>query len=288
LATLRDIKRRITSVKSTQQITKAMKMVSAAKLRKSQERLFAARPYAAQIHKLMTHIVAKQEQPKHPLLLQRPVKTIGFVALTSDRGLCGSFNSNVIRQAKASIDYHAEQAETQLILIGRKGIDFFSRRGYEIAHRYENIFDSLDFSNAVEISSLIQSLYLESKWDKVFLAYNSFRSAGSQEVKLEQLLPFESDTSEEDVPAGADYIYEPSQESILDEILPRTLNVQIWRSLLESYASEQGARMVAMDSATENAQEMIYDLTLYYNKVRQAAITTEISEIVGGAEALRG
>lgn len=288
MATLRDIKRRITSVKSTQQITKAMKMVSAAKLRKAQERVLNARPYADRMRRLMEHIVAKNEHLSHPLLEQRPISRVGFVVVTSDRGLCGSFNSNVIRHARAHIDYVGKENDTQLLLIGRKGAEYFARRGYEVFAKHENIFDHLNFNHALEISGTVQRLYLEKAWDKVYLAYNSFKSAGAQEVKLEQLLPLEPRGDEGDLTKLADYLYEPSGEEILARILPLNLNIQIWHVLLESYASEQGARMVAMDSATENAQEMIHDLTLYYNKVRQASITKEIAEIVAGAEALRG
>jgi len=288
LATLSDIKRRIGSVKSTQQITKAMKMVAAAKLRKSQERLLNARPYAIQMQKLMSHVASKHEDSAHPFLQERPVSTVGYVVVTSDRGLCGSFNSNVVRHAKASIDLVNKEKQALLTLVGRKGVEFYSRRGYDISYKYVNILDTLDFQQAVEISSVLQKEYLENTWDKVYVVYNSFKSAGSQEVKMEQFLPIVRTMDEQDLVKMADYIYEPSEVQILSDILPRNLNIQIWKMLLESYASEQGARMVAMDSATENAQEMIHDLTQYYNKVRQATITTEISEIVAGAEALRG
>ena len=288
MATLRDIKRRIGSVKSTQQITKAMKMVAAAKLRRAQERLLNARPYAQRLEELLTHVTAQEEQQSsHPLLEVREANKLCYVVVTSDRGFCGSFNSNVIKRAKSEIDSQASENVT-LLTVGVKGADFYSRRDYQITEKYIGIFNNLDFQHAIEISARIQELYQTQVVDRVFAFYNSFKSTGTQIVKVAQLLPVEPHQPEEDGAVAADYLYEPEAEKILDEIVPKNLNVQIWRILLESYAAEEGARMVAMDAATENAQDMIYDLTLHYNKARQAAITKEISEIVGGAEALRG
>lgn len=288
MATLSDIKRRIGSVKSTQQITKAMKMVAAAKLRRAQERLLNARPYAQRFEELLTHVTAQEkQQSSHPLLEVREANKLCYVVVTSDRGFCGGFNSNVIKRAKSEVDSQTSDDIT-LVAVGGKGADFYLRRGYQISGKYVGIFNNLDFHHATQISARIQELYQTQEVDRVFAVYNSFKSAGTQVVKVAQLLPVEPNQPEEGGAVFADYLYEPEAGKILDEIIPKNLNVQIWRILLESYAAEEGARMVAMDAATENAEEMIYDLTLHYNKVRQTAITTEIAEIVGGAEALRG
>lgn len=288
MATLRDIRRRINSVKSTQQITKAMKMVAAAKLRKAQERLMDARPYAERLGDLLSHVASQENVSGHPLLAVRDAEKFCYIVVTSDRGLCGSFNSNAIRAAKSEIDALMAEKDVKVLNIGRKGFEFYSRRDYPVAEKWLGIFDSLDFQTASTISNFVQGLYRNMEADRVVVVYNSFKSAGTQILKVQQLLPLEPKVSDGNSYGSVDYLYEPDARQILAELVPKNLNVQIWRILLESYAAEQGARMVAMDSATENAQDMIYDLTLYYNKVRQAAITTEISEIVGGAEALRG
>ncbi|MFQ5602151.1 MAG: ATP synthase F1 subunit gamma [bacterium] len=285
MATLRDIRRRISSVKSTQQITKAMKMVSAAKLRKAQDRLIHSRPYAERMAELLAHVTAKVDRSQHPLLAERDSKKICYVVVAADRGLCGSFNANVLRTAKNEIERH--DGDHNLITVGRKSSEHFARRGFEIVEKYDNIFDELAFKNAETISALIQEKYLADEFDRIYVIYNQFKSAAVQKMVVHQLLPIEAKMPEVEKYQPVDYLYEPSIQDILNELCPKHLNVQMWRILLESYASEQGARMVAMESATENAEEMIYDLTLYYNKVRQAAITEEISEIVGGAEALR-
>ncbi len=288
MATLRDLRRRITSVKSTQQITKAMKMVAAAKLRRAQRRLLDARPYAERLNQVLAHVAAQEESSLHPLLEVREPRNICYLVVTSDRGLCGSFNANVQRRARLAIDAHDEQTHVQVINFGRKGFDFFSRRGYEIHERYINLFNELAFKHAIEVSRLLQKRYLEKEFDRVYVVYNQFKSAGSQVATIEQLLPIEPEMPEFDRYQPVGYIYEPSPGEILDTLIPKNLNIQVWRTLLESSAAEHGARMVAMDAATDNAQEMIDQLSLTYNKARQAAITTEILEIVGGAEALRG
>ncbi len=290
MATLRDIRRRINSVRSTQQITKAMKMVAAAKLRRAQERLLSARPYADRIHTLLAHVAAEVDRSKHPLLVEREVKNVLYLVVSADRGLCGSFNANILRKAKFEIDSQKQNGEMdlKLITIGRKGAEHFSRRGYPIAEKHVNFFDHLEFKHAALISSQIQKMYQEMQVDRVVAIYNEFKSAAMQKVITQQLLPIQPQRPQMQIYQPVEYLYEPSIDYILNEICPKFLNVQIWRMLLESYASEQGARMVAMESASENAQEMIYDLTLYYNKVRQASITKEIAEIVGGANALRG
>jgi F-type H+-transporting ATPase subunit gamma len=232
-------------------------------------------------------VAAKEDRNFHPLLAAREPKRICYVITTADRGLCGSFNTNIIRRARSEIDSHDSLENVSLVTVGRKGFEHFSRRGFEIIEKYINFFDQLEFKHALDISTLIQNLYQSRELDRVFLVYNEFKSAAVQRVIVEQLLPIEPELPEFDKYQPVDYLYEPSAGKILDEICPKNLNIQIWRTLLESYAAEQGARMVAMEAATDNAQDMIYDLTLYYNKVRQAAITKEILEIVGGAEALR-
>ncbi|MFQ5751251.1 MAG: ATP synthase F1 subunit gamma, partial [bacterium] len=207
---------------------------------------------------------------------------------TADRGLCGSFNANIIRITKNEMQAQNNHKSARLVTIGRKGFEHFSRRDFDIIEKYDNFFDELQFKHAVTISNMIQKMYQQQELDRVFLVYNEFKSAAVQKVVVEQLLPIQAREPEVEKYRPVDYLYEPSVSSILHALCPKYLNIEMWRILLESYASEQGARMVAMESATENAQEMIYDLTLYYNKVRQATITKEISEIVGGAEALRG
>ncbi|MFQ5649541.1 MAG: ATP synthase F1 subunit gamma [bacterium] len=288
MATLRDIKRRITSVKSTQQITKAMKMVAAAKLRRAQERLLDARPYAEGLKTVLAHVAAQEASTLHPLLAVREPKHICYLVVTSDRGLCGSFNANINRRAKAEVDGCNEATSVKIINFGRKGFEFFGRRGYEIHEKFINLFNELDFNHAVQVSSLIQKRYRAKEFDRVYAVYNRFKTAGTQILTVEQLLPIEPEMPEAGKYEPVGFLYEPSATEILETIIPKNLNIQIWRMLLESYAAEQGARMVAMDSATENAHEMIYQLTLSYNKARQAAITKEILEIVGGAEALQG
>jgi len=288
VATLRDIRRRITSVKSTQQITKAMKMVSAAKLRRAQERILKARPYAIRLNELVSQIAAGNANNSHPLFGQRPIEKVTFITVTSDKGLCGSFNANVIKQTKEVFDSVPSDGTAELLTIGRKGNEFFRRRDYPIVDALINIFQDLNYQMVKEISDIVQSGFLSGETDKVVIVYNSFKSVGSQDLKMEQLLPvLPTDMEKNDRPT-ADYVYEPNAVTILTDLIPRNLTTQIWRALLESNAAEHAARMVAMESATENAEEMINDLTLHYNKARQAAITTQISEIVGGAEALRG
>ena len=288
MATLRDIRRRISSVKSTQQITRAMKMVSAAKLRRAQDRILNARPYAVRLNELVSQIAAGSSTNSHPLFEQREVNHVTLITVTSDKGLCGSFNANIIKQTKDLYDSVPREGSASLITIGRKGEEFFRRRNYPIADRLINIFQDLSYLMVKEVSESIQTRFLNGETDRVALVYNNFKSVGSQELITEQILPVPPVDSDEDSGFGTDYIYEPDAAELLGDLVPRNLTTQIWRALLESNAAEHAARMVAMESATENAEEMIYDLTLHYNKARQAAITTEISEIVGGAEALRG
>ncbi len=285
MATLRDIKRRIASVRSTQQITKAMKMVAAAKLRKAQERLYKARPYAYQIAQVLGHVAARVDRSAHPLLADREPNRVGYVVVTGDRGLCGSFNTNILRHAHEELD--SVQAETVgLITVGRKAVQHFDKEDVQVLGRYMNFFNDLDFSHAMAIAGLIRTKFLDHELDHIYVIYNEFKSAVQQRIVVEQILPIVPELPEKEK-HPSDYLFEPSPQAILDPLLDRYLNVRVWRILLESYAAEQGARMTAMEAATENAEEMIHNLILHYNKARQASITKEIIEIVSGAEALK-
>lgn len=287
MATLREIRTRISSIHSTQQITKAMKMVAAAKMRKAQESILAIRPYAYKLRDLIADLTAiASENSGIPLMEKRPVEKTLFVVIAADRGLCGAFNSNIFRNLLECLrDY--QERDYAMYTIGRKSYDFFKKRNYPIEDHKINFFNWLDFSDAVEISRNLVSLYNSKKYDRIEIVYNEFKSAISQLVISEQFLPFTPDEESEKDTSQVDFIYEPGKKEILNEVIPKNLNVQIWRMLLESNAAEQAARMTAMENATENAQEMVDKLTIFYNRSRQASITTEITEIVSGAEALK-
>jgi F-type H+-transporting ATPase subunit gamma len=288
MATLRDIRRRIRSVESTQKITRAMKLVAAAKLRRAQDRILAARPYAVKMAELLSSLVRRAEGDAHPLLVRRPAARKRLVIVTADKGLCGAFNSNILR---ASLAFLREQGETSLtlVVVGKKARDFYRRRPYEIKSEMLGFFDRLAYSHAQELAGGLMQEYLAGEVDEVHLVYNEFRSVAVQRVKREQLLPIEPATTAEGQGegAGGDYIYEPSPEAILTALLPRHVTTQVYRALMESVAGEYGARMTAMEAATKNAKEMIGVLTIQYNKARQERITKELLDIVGGAEALR-
>ena len=287
MANLREIRKRISSVKSTQQITKAMKMVAAAKLRRAQENILAFRPYAYELRSLIADLSAKvEDQTQVPLMARRPVKKVLLVVVTADRGLCGAFNSNIVRHAAERINDYPE-AEVELFMVGRKGLEFFQHRHVTINGQKVNFFNDLAFGDALDLSETILRIYQEQNFDRVEFIYNEFKSAIQQNVIVEQFLPFVPDEEAEKSKEQVDFIYEPDKISILNAVIPKHLHVQVWRILLESNAAEQGARMTAMENATDNAEEMIHDLTIYYNRTRQASITTEISEIVSGAEALK-
>lgn len=285
MATLRGIKRRISSVKSTQQITRAMKMVSAAKLRKAQEQIIAARPYAYKIDEMIKHLVAKIEVITDPLLEVRPTQRVLIVAVTADRGLCGAFNSNIIKRVQHQLEAHKDK-EISLVCVGRKGFDFFRKQSIAIEQKYIQFFNNLEYVHAQEITEFLVSYYQEKRTDLIEVVYNEFKNAVQQNIIVENFMPLKTEQFQ-DIKTSVDYLYEPDKLSLLNALLPKHLNMQTWRILLESNASEQGARMTAMENATDNAGEMIRDLTLHYNKARQAAITKEISEIVGGSEALK-
>jgi F-type H+-transporting ATPase subunit gamma len=288
MPSLIDLRRRIRAVKNTQQITKAMKMIAASRLRKSQERVVNARPFALQSKHLLHDLAARTDPSRHPLLAVREEKTILVLILTADKGLCGSFNTNII---KAAAQFIAANSEKKIVLglIGRKGRDFFIRRGYQPAVDRINIFQNLKFEDAREIANMVSDLFTEEKIDAVYLVYNEFKSVLQQRLITERLLPIQAGEFADEQPgahAHIDYIYEPSAEALFATMLPGYVRVQVWRALLESAAAENAARMTAMDAATKNATDMIDALTLYMNKVRQAGITREIIEVVSGAQAL--
>jgi len=288
MATLRDIQRRIRSVQSTQKITRAMKLVAAAKLRRAQERILAARPYANKMAELLGNLVGDAEDSAQPLLEQREGPRRQIVLITADRGLAGAFNSNIIRRANELIR-ESSSAEITLVVVGRKARDFFRRRTYTIKRDMVGFWDRLTHAHAVELSDYFMRQFLDNEVDQVILLYNEFRSVAVHHTVHVQLLPIpHTETGGEGTPtAQVDYIYEPGPEAILNDLLPRHVRVQVWRALLESAASEHGARMTAMEAATKNAKDIIGVLTIQYNKARQEKITKELLDIVGGAEALK-
>ncbi|MBC8287390.1 MAG: ATP synthase F1 subunit gamma [Nitrospinae bacterium] len=285
---LKDIKRRIQSVKNTQQITKAMKLVAASKLRKAQHAILEARPYAIKMMDVLNHLAARCSGDLHPLLDEREGHRHLLLIITSDKGLCGGFNGSIIRKTAKYLKDN-EQNDNSLIIAGKKGNDVFQNRPVNIRQNIIGWTKDFDYLKAQSIGENLAALFTEKKVDKVFMVYNEFKSVMQQEVVVEQLLPVvpEKLAHKEDTFA-VDYIYEPDEESILDELLKRYMTVEVYRAFLESSASEHGARMTAMDSASRNAGEMIEGLTLTYNKARQAYITKELIEIVNGAEALKG
>jgi F-type H+-transporting ATPase subunit gamma len=285
MPSLIDMRRRIRSVRNTQQITKAMKMISAARLRRAQERAFHARPYAGVLKEVLESLASRSEaEVPHPLLARRPLERVMALVLTGDRGLCGAFNTNITRAAERFLAAHAN-SHAELVLIGRKGRDYFRRRPVPIAQEYIHIFTRLVYSHAKEIAGEVLRAYSEPKTDGVFLIYNEFKSVLTQKVVVEQLLPLApfQKTSEA---VRVDYIYEQPPAEIYADLLPRYVEVQVFRALLESAAAEHAARMTAMESATNNAGEMIDRLTLNMNRIRQASITKELIEVVSGAAAL--
>jgi F-type H+-transporting ATPase subunit gamma len=292
MPSLLDIRRRVRAVKSTQQITKAMKMVAASRLRRAQERIQHARPFAMQMRRVLNSLATRVDPSAHPLLDERRVPKANGRALllvvTADRGLCGSFNTNVI---KASATFITETAGRQVALglIGRRGRDFFARRGFAVRYEQVNLFAHLKFENAQEIAAAAIAAFTAGEVDGVFLAYNEFKSVMVQQVALEQVLPIPRTAFTAEADGGApptDYLYEPQPEELFKHLLPSYVEVQVFRALLESNAAFYAAQMTAMDAATRNSGEMIEQLTLYMNKVRQAAITREIIEVVSGAQAL--
>jgi F-type H+-transporting ATPase subunit gamma len=283
MATLLDIRRRIRSVKSTQQITRAMKMVAAARLRRAQDSIFNARPYANQMLALLESLAARTEQRAHPLLAVRPIERVLLVLITADRGLCGAFNANLIR---AALDYVQERGgeRVSILAVGRKGRDAFRKRPLDMVSQHINLFGRLEFSHAQQVAKEIIGLYTEQKVDAVDFLYNEFKSILMQRMRVERYLPVKP-VAPAAGEALIDYIYEQPAPEILNALLPRYVEIEVYRALLESQAAELAARMTAMDAATNNAAELIDSLTLHLNRVRQAAITREIIEVVSGGAA---
>lgn len=290
MASLKSIKKRIVSVKNTRQITKAMKMVSAAKLRRAQENVVAARPYASKMEEVLQSLAGCAEGDLHPLLEVREAKNLLLLVVTSDRGLCGGFNANLCKSADRFIRDNKDKYEKiTLLTLGRKGYEFLKSR-YTVAKNYPNLISKPNYHTAALLGQEVIEGYLEEQYDQVILLYNSFKTVMSQDITFQQLLPVvppESTNPAVD-DAGVEYIYEPSVMELMDEILPKNIEVQIFKAMLESVAAEHGARMTAMDSASKNANEMIGKLTLQYNRARQAAITTELMEIISGSESIKG
>ena len=284
MANLKEIRARITSVGSTMQITSAMKMVSAAKLKRAQDAITQMRPYANKLSELLVNLSSNLDASEGGLYAQaRDVKSILIVAVTSNRGLCGAFNNNVIKGAKALTENYDQAA---FVTIGKKASEHFVKNGYEVISSHDDLYNDLNFANTSAIAQDLMDHFVEGRYDKVVVVYNQFKNAASQNLMTEAYLPVE--TPADDTATIGDYIFEPEKEEIVAELIPKSLKVQLFKAVLDSHASEHGARMTAMHKATDNAGELKRELTLTYNKARQAAITAEILEIVGGAEALNG
>ena len=290
MANLKAIRKRISSVKNTQKITRAMKMVAAARLRRAQQAITELRPYALKTMEVLSAVASRAgEEDVHPLLARRERKRVLIMALTSDRGLAGAFNANINKAAlRKWKELEAQGVDVGFAVIGRKARDFLRRRGARIEFEFTGVFENLTVAKAGEIGRTLVDEYKIDGYDEVLLAYNEFKSAISQTVVLEPLLPIALPESDDGDELAGDFLYEPTKTALLDRLLPMYVEVEIFRALLESVASEHGARMTAMDNATKNASEMIGKLTLTYNRARQAAITKELMEIIGGAEALKG
>jgi F-type H+-transporting ATPase subunit gamma len=284
MAKTHDLKRRIRSIKNTMQVTKAMKMVSAARLRRAQDRIIASRPFAVTMSRVLSSLAARANPDLHPLLVERERKKVELVLVTSDRGLCGSFNTNAIKAATAFLLQHRAES-LNVMAVGRRGRDFVRRSGRKITGEWIDVFRNLDFSVAQSIGDDLIHRYVTGEIDAVYVAYNEFKSVVAQRPVVEQILPIPR-AELVGTGGGEDYIYEPDAETLFEAILPAYVRIQVWRALLESAAAEHAARMTAMDSATKNAKELTEALTLHMNRVRQASITTAIIEVVSGAAAL--
>ncbi|MFN8211724.1 MAG: ATP synthase F1 subunit gamma [Bacteroidales bacterium] len=294
MANLKAIRTRISSVKSTRQITSAMKMVSAAKLRKAQDRIVRLRPYADKLHEILVGLTSSMTESEDENIYGRisePEKVL-IVVITSNRGFCGGFNANVIRMTRRMMaeKYHAQQSRGNLwfIAIGKKGYDFLKSQKVNILEENNHIFNALTFENVSLVASRIMEAFAEGKFDRVELVYNQFKNAAVQNLMTEVFLPVENEEETNSGNALADYIYEPTREEIVKDLIPKSLKIQFYKAVLDSFVAEHGARMTAMHKATDNATQLIRDLTLQYNKARQASITNQILEVVSGAEALKG
>jgi len=299
MPSLKEVRIRIASVKSTQQITSAMKMVAASKLRRAQNAILKMRPYAAKLKEILQNLSASIDSSSENVFSRNsnPDKVL-IIVLTSNRGLCGAFNSNIIKTVVNTIQEKYlpayQSGNLHLMTIGRKGSEFFTKRGYKVIAVHDSIYDQLTWENASTIANGLMSSFAAREYDRIILVYNQFKNAAVQKLSVEQFLPVEapaaqpSASTQKQEKVQADYLFEPSQEQIVTELIPKSLKIQFYKALLDSFASEHGARMTAMHQATDNAKELLKELNLAYNKARQAAITKEILEIVGGAEALKG
>ncbi len=291
MPSLQSLRRKIAAFKNTQKITKAMKMVAAAKLKRSQDRILAARPYALKMRGVLGNLSQRVNRAAHPLLQKREGKRIEILVVTSDRGLCGAFNGNIVRKSSEFVrQCEAQGLRVTLSIVGRKGRDYFRRRTWPIRQEWTGIFDKLTFEHALDIGGDLTDNFTRGTFDELYVVYNEFKSAIQQRVIVEKLFPVDATefaaTPGEGVTGGS-YLYEPEEGELLNVLVPKHFQIQTFRILLESAAAEHGARMAAMDGATRNAGQLIKKVTLYYNKTRQAAITKELMDIVGGAEALK-
>lgn len=292
MPSLQSLRRKIAAFKNTQKITKAMKMVAAAKLKRSQDRILAARPYAHKMRGVLSNLSQRVNRSSHPLLQKREGKKIEVLVVTSDRGLCGGFNGNIVRKSAEFVrQCEARGLQVNLSLVGRKGREYFRRRTWPIRQEWTGIFDKLSFEHALDIGADLTDGFVKGTFDELYVVYNEFKSAIQQRVIVEKLFPVDAQEEFGSAPngglSGGSYLYEPDEAALLNELIPKHFQVQTYRILLESAAAEHGARMAAMDGATRNAGQLIKKVTLYYNKTRQAAITKELMDIVGGAEALK-
>ncbi len=292
MATLRDLRKRIKAIRNTQKITKAMKMVAAAKLRKVQDRMLNFRPYAMRIKDIVSDLSMAVEREAHPILVMRPRKTVELLVVTSDKGLCGAFNANILRYASQQIaELKREGFEISLSTVGRKAFDYFTRRGFKVRSSWIGLSGKVSYDSAKEIAKDLIDGYIEEKFDEVRLTFNEFKSLISQRLVSFSILPIGGlegkETTAESLSQFAGFVYEPSVESVFERLLPRYVEIQVFRALLESSAAEEAARMTAMENATKNCEDLVQRVTLWANKVRQEAITKELMDIVGGVEALR-
>jgi len=287
MANLRELRKRIASVKNTQKITNAMKMVSAARLRRAEEAIKSARPFADKMRDVLMSLAARTNPGAHPLLDVRPPKKALLILITADRGLCGAFNANLNRRSEAFVrEMNEKGVQVDMINVGRKGHDYFRRRKMNLVEAFINVMNNITYELSGRVVSVAVDKFTTGEYEEVYVLFNSFRSAVRQIITLRKLLPVTPE--EEDWKRKREYLYEPSEEALLDSILPRYVQVQVFTGMLDSVAAEHGARMTAMEAATSNADEMIYRLTMKLNRLRQESITTELMEIVGGAEALKG
>ena len=290
---LKEVRNRIKSVTSTQQITKAMKMVSAAKLRRAQDAILQMRPYAQKLQEMLSNIVSSSSSDiELPLADERPVERVLLIPITSDRGLCGAYNANVIKQTRVltTQKYAAQHEKGNVVVlpIGKKGYEYFTRHGYKVIDTYWEIFSDLSFDNVRNAAVYAQQAFLNKEFDRVEIVYSQFKNAATQVFVTEQYLPIPKVENTEGDNKSVDFIFEPSMEVLMQELMPKILNTQVYKAVLDANASEHGARMTAMDKASDNAQELLRSLKISYNRARQAAITTELTEIVSGAAALNG